>query len=488
MDYNFKSGGPSLVKLISDKELCTNCATQVMDCVGPNSDASAQVFEVGIEEFNGNYELSTIPANKTLCALSSINGIQSEYCGVARDGVFQKITRGKDTCTSSLCSIQGLTAAECPNYYSCQGPNGYCHDTRINSQTGCQGSTKIGKWVWDTVTKRCISKLVGADKCTGVGMVNMCNGGFCNDFEYSNGASYCISIRTDWSDSCPFKHAKTGQCIVPVTSAECATLENHEWRSEATDSASCLRKGATCTLDSKGWTLFGKSKDECSQCGGLPKTVGYYKWTNDTWVQGQPNPLIWTTPSYSLPNYWGNYMSVSTVTNILTQAAIRSTARQMTNKHRGIFQVYLQVFKKLSCDCVTKSTSCWIEPAEAVVADCAIGSNFVGRCKGLTFPKGVFASGQTANVTAKFHSASNYLATTNNTATVTTLTKRCNPIEIYETVLSPTGKTLTGQIVGDGISYEFSIPPLSPYELCLYIDTTIQLNTVSYSSYGIAYV
>ena len=293
---------------------------------------------------------------------------------------------------------------------------------------------------------------------------------FCNDFEYF-AQDQCVNVKTEWSSHCPGKRLKTGQCVAPME--KCNTGFPYIRQSRATTSESCSVKGFYCIMDQLNNDMeFGITRGACISNGGIPGN--YYAWITPVFVNvGKPS---WITESIPATNIWANQTSLSVLENFVLNYGVSSLAWSITNQYQRFYNVYLSAYKSLACNCLESST-CKDSVVTAKLQDC-----IVGNCGGAEFPSNLVNG--TFRFKASFHSVGNFIAPTN-INTVSALAKRCNPIQVYETVQNSNGQ-ISGQMIGNGESYSLDFPFLSPFNLCLQIDQSIQQNTALYQSYGIA--
>ena len=293
---------------------------------------------------------------------------------------------------------------------------------------------------------------------------------FCNDFEYI-AQDQCVNVNTEWNSNCPGKRLKTGQCVAPME--KCNTGFPYLRQYRATTNESCSMKGLYCVMDQSNHDMeFGISRGACISKGGIPGN--YYAWITPGFVNvGKPS---WITENIQTTNIWANQTSLSVLENLLMNYGVSVLTRVITNQYQRFYNVYLAAFKCLACNCMESST-CKDSSVTATLQDC-----ITGYCGGAEFPLN-FVYG-TVSFKARFHSVGNFIAPTI-INTVSPLAKRCNPIQVYETVQNSNGQ-ISGQMIGNGESYSLDFPFLSPFNLCLQIDQSIQQNTALYQSYGIA--
>lgn len=450
------------------------------DCVGPNSSNFETRFVASVEEPINDEEIpEQIIFNEQGCKGSQ--NVVKPFCAIEKVNKLDKLPNSIETCAGTICSIVGAPTAECSQYSVCGGSNGDqgCVAS-VTSSEKCKTFSSLipGNWIWNLTRNECAASIVkGA--CNDKKVSNRCSStGFCDDFEYGR-SSLCIKLGSNWNTDCS-NRTKTGQCIVPPN--ECSTVGQTQYSmvSRALTEKECLRKGSYCQMSN--YVIPGLNSLECIANGGAP--LSSYKWTANNWLPGQLSTAAWYTPSYSYQNQWGDYLSKKHLYFALNENAVKSIATEIKNLHQKTYSAYLEIFKALECDCSLESqSSCW--PVTAKVED-GISERNIVIFSGAKFFGIKVREDLPLTAKATFHSVANFIS--NNSTSVVgvpVLSKRCNPIEVYNTVFDSNGN-LVGQMIGDGYSFDLNYPVLSSFELCLEIDANIKLRLSTYSTYGIA--
>ena len=352
---------------------------------------------------------------------------------------------------------------------------------------------------------------------------------YCDDFEYYNAKQgLCVTLPSQINHDCDI--TRSGLCIIHEEKKSKCAGKNGMWISKATNQTECLEKEKYCAFNGNRPPAFFKGED-CTKCGG--KHVSPYAWIDPSSETGHLRTLNWVRIAWA-PKfiYTKGIMSLKRFESIAKSAVVQVLARQLLKLYQPYLNTYLAVFKAVECSCFNPKDSCFSRDIKVGFGVCDVNKDSPPQCDFL-----LFANHTVNRINVEVFSVANYIdkvaqntvlmpksygvqltsdpvkpkstlegvkayfvnqpnssqnvrdvtkSTLNNQQSVP-IQKRCNPISVYE-VLHSKDRGISGQIIGNGMKFYISNPPVTAIKLCLPMDLSIPTDNQKYRYVDIGFV
>ena len=300
--------------------------------------------------------------------------------------------------------------------------------------------------------------------------------GYCDDFEYNNeNDGLCTFMPVDSLFQCGGNFTQTGLCYTTKDKASCDQLTSRKWVAKATTRQECLAKGGYCEHADGKLSLLNSTS--CTNCGATFRQR--YMWIDAVNTYAMV-PGEWKNITWASTNKMAKNLTVSRVRDLIETSASRYLARQSLNEFQYHLNMFITVFKAISCSCFEKQSNCFDETIKTEIEDCLVDPTKQSTCGGASFSPLNSKSNQTLMITVQEFSAANFLK--KNETIVPVIGKRCNAPSDYEVVSGG------GQIIGNGIMLQTTGDAFNSMELCLKVDKSIPKLLDKYPVYDIGYI
>ena len=492
-----------------DGDRCTEVGNPPICSIKLSGDASSNVASicssnVGVvrQEPGGPQCYFPGALNATACAaklgrsttefiISGRSKIASQYCynttavtatsckagtGVVWDSVLKKCvytkTYSECTTTPGLKFVAGLNFTI--GMYDTPGtcPTALCSNTNFN-------------------TTVCTSQKVNGRFCS-VAASNAGTCGICNDAEYFNSnTGLCTYEPNDLFQCGTDGSTETGLCILSMISDEnSCILAGKKWIKKAMNQTECEAKGSVCFTEDGKMSLLPLSA--CKACGGVPEQK--YQWSPTSAPNAKLMAPTWNTIQWLPKNRFEVGLTFTKVKNELESISAKSIAQSLLNDHNRILSTMISAFTSVECDCIDRMPNCWAFSKLIPAKRCKLSPNRNGECYGVFFQPSDTSYGQISDIEVDITDVAAIVAKAKNNfptneppivqTETTNLLKRCNPLPYYEIVYSMMGVPM-GQIIGNGVKITLESSSMTPYKICLDIDTAIPQNKLKYPALDI---